>query len=106
MAAVFKLQSFIMIIVCLHSRSSYGFKLPCNGVKIITYGEPCHPSRYMPVTIEVYTTLISYRIVQQLRLLDKSTRVITYIIQLFNLLLDIIKNYFSFYHVQPFESLF
>lgn len=56
--AIIKVQSFIIIIVCFHSRSSYGFKLPYNGVNIVTYGEPCHPPRYLPVTIEVYTISI------------------------------------------------
>ncbi|XP_028046562.1 uncharacterized protein LOC105830635 [Monomorium pharaonis] len=50
MATVFK--SFIVIIVCFHLRFSHGFKLPYDEVKIVTYGEPCHPSRYLPVTIE------------------------------------------------------
>ncbi|XP_011685581.1 PREDICTED: uncharacterized protein LOC105448580 [Wasmannia auropunctata] len=53
MAAVLKLKFFIVIIVCFHSRSFYGFKLPdYNGAKIVTYGEPCHSPRYLPVTIE------------------------------------------------------
>ncbi|XP_012215842.1 uncharacterized protein [Linepithema humile] len=53
MAALFKLQYLIIIIgVCLHLRSSYGFPLSCNGVQIITYGEPCYSSHQLPVTIE------------------------------------------------------
>ncbi|EGI59378.1 hypothetical protein G5I_12476 [Acromyrmex echinatior] len=52
MMAVFKLQFFIIIIVCFHSKFSYGFKLPYNGVKIVTYGEPCQSPRYLPVSIE------------------------------------------------------
>ncbi|KYN03538.1 hypothetical protein ALC62_05665 [Cyphomyrmex costatus] len=53
MMAVFKLQFFIIIIVCFYSESSYGFKLPYGGAKIITYGEPCQSPRYLPVSIEV-----------------------------------------------------
>ncbi|XP_011874797.1 PREDICTED: uncharacterized protein LOC105565867 [Vollenhovia emeryi] len=52
MAALLKLQSFVIIIVCFHPRSSHGFTLPYDGVKIVTYGEPCHLPRYLPVTIE------------------------------------------------------
>lgn len=67
--AVFKVQSLIIIIVCFHSRSSYGFKLPYNGVEIVTYGEPCHPPRHLPVTIEVYMMsiiILSYCITIQI----------------------------------------
>ncbi|XP_070169302.1 uncharacterized protein [Polyergus mexicanus] len=54
MAAMCKLQYLLIIGVCLQLRFSYGFpsRLPYNGIKIVTYGEPCHPSRYLPVTIK------------------------------------------------------
>ncbi|KAL6420143.1 hypothetical protein ACFW04_014088 [Cataglyphis niger] len=54
MAAMCKLQYFFIISVCLRLKFSYGFPsiLPYKGVKIVTYGEPCHSSRYLPVTIK------------------------------------------------------
>ncbi|KYQ51659.1 hypothetical protein ALC60_09247 [Trachymyrmex zeteki] len=52
MTAVFKLQLFLIVIICFYLKSSYGFKLPYNGVKIVTYGEPCQSPRYLPVSIE------------------------------------------------------
>ncbi|KAL0122417.1 hypothetical protein PUN28_007265 [Cardiocondyla obscurior] len=52
MATIFKLQFCTIVIACFYSRPSCGFKLPCNGVEVVTYGEPCHLPRYLPVTIE------------------------------------------------------
>ncbi|XP_072755689.1 uncharacterized protein [Anoplolepis gracilipes] len=54
MAAMCKLQYLFIIGVYLQLRFSYvlSYKLPYNGVEIVTYGEPCHLSRYLPVTIE------------------------------------------------------
>ncbi|GAB1861844.1 DUF4794 domain-containing protein [Camponotus japonicus] len=54
MVTMYKLQYLLIIEICLQLRFSYGFphELPYNGVKIVTYGEPCYPSNYLPVTIE------------------------------------------------------
>ncbi|XP_029169300.1 uncharacterized protein LOC114939218 [Nylanderia fulva] len=54
MTAIRKLQYFFIIGIYFQLRFSCGlsYKLPYNGVKIVTYGEPCHPPRYLPVKIE------------------------------------------------------
>ncbi|EZA47589.1 hypothetical protein DMN91_004456 [Ooceraea biroi] len=51
---MFKLQYLIILSVCLYSRFSYGFpyELLYNGAKIVTYGEPCYPTRYLSGKVE------------------------------------------------------
>ncbi|EFN69576.1 hypothetical protein EAG_04522 [Camponotus floridanus] len=56
MVTMYKLQYLLIIGICLQLRFSYGrrfpYELPYNEVKIVTHGEPCYPSNYLPVTIE------------------------------------------------------
>jgi len=51
----FKLQYLIILSIYLYSRFSYGlpYELLYNGAQIVTYGEPCYPTRYLSGKIEV-----------------------------------------------------